>query len=246
VRTAGLLGAVGGLLAILASLPSRWYGAVPGDSYVFDPPVFSPLWVERTIVPVLTVVAGALVVLGIVGLLRRDWAVAGRLRRWSGVAAVLGLVVFELGVVAFTVVSGATAAGIDDLTAIGGTLVGLAGLGLGAVLGLPALVALGVGYGRTDRPLVGYMLAGSPLVAAGLAAGGPAGFGTLPVAVPMGLALVVVGWELWTHPEPVGEAGDETDETAGESETAAVGDAEDSEAAAAEHADASTDRTREH
>ncbi len=223
-RASGGMGALGGVLAVLVSVPAEWYGAAPGDSYVFDPPTFSPLWVAQTVVPVATLLAVALILVGLVGLVRRDWPISGRLRRWSGVVAAGGLALFALGAFTFTLATRAASAGIGDLTSIGGVLFGLAGLGLGALLAAPALVALGVGYARTERPLVGYLLAGAPLIAAAVAAGGPDGVGSFPVVLPLGLAFVALGVELWEHPEPVPEAG--TDDATEESGSDSGGDAD--------------------
>ncbi len=125
-RALGVLAAIGGILATLVWVPPGWYGSTTGDSYVFDPPTFSPLWVERTVVPLLTVLAAAFLVAGLLALV-------------AGPALTVGI--FAL----FFVV---------DVGAVGSVL----------------LVA------------------------------------------PTGLAFVVVGYELWTHPDPVqGSNGDTAD-----------------------------------
>lgn len=209
-RTARLLGAlaaVGGPLSVLVWIPPRWYGAAPGDSYVFDPPTFGPLWVDRTLVPVLTVLAGLLLAAGLLGLVLRDRSVAPRFRRWSGYVALTGLVVLELAEVTFELVGRASAGGLGDVAAAGGILVGLLLGGVGLLLALPGLIALGVAYYRADRPVVGTALVAGPaltLVVFALAfvADLPRG-GTLLLVAPTGLAFLAVAHELWTHPDPV-------------------------------------------
>lgn len=216
-RVLGALSALGGVLASVATVPSEWYGVAPTDAHVFDPPAFSPMWIERTVVPTVAVLAGALLVLGAAALVVRDRAVAGRLRRWSGYAAVGGLGLFELGLVV-SVASGpgiVSAGGtVGPLVVVVAILLLFAGLGLG----IPALVATGVGYARTDRPTVGHALVVGPLLSILVLAGpwigvvGSLGRASWPAAVvPVGAAFVAVGYELWTHPEPLGEGGwDET------------------------------------
>lgn len=206
-RVLGALAAVGGLLAIVVWVPPRWYGSTTGDSYVFDPPTFSPLWVERTLVPLLTVLASALLVAGLVALVVRDRPVAGRLRRLGGYVAVVGVVALGLAEVVFAVVGGAAAGGADDLTAILGVLFGLLVGGVGAVLALAGMVALGVGYRRAGRRVVGSALVAGPLLTVGVLAlffvVDAGGLGTPLLVAPAALAFVVVGYELWTHPDPV-------------------------------------------
>jgi hypothetical protein len=205
-RAIGALAAVGGVLSILVWIPPRWYGSPASDSYVFDPPAFSPLWVERVVVPTLTVLAGALLVAGLFALVRRDRDVAGRRRRWSGYVALAGLACLELAEILFEVVEGASAGGASDLLEIGGLLLALAVGAIGLVLALPGTVALGVGYLRAGRRTVGAALIAGPLLTVAVFAAlyffpvGPAG--VLLQVAPMGLAFVVVGYELWTHPEP--------------------------------------------
>ena len=70
-RTVGGLTALGGLLTVVATIPTRWYGPRPTDSYVFDPPRFSALWIERTVAPVLAVIAALLILTGLLWLFRR-------------------------------------------------------------------------------------------------------------------------------------------------------------------------------
>jgi hypothetical protein len=202
-RGFGAAAVLGGVLSILTAVPSRWFGAPQTDAYLFDPAAFSPLWIERSLVPLGSVLAGVLVVVGIAGLVARDGQVASRLRRFSGYTAVAGLAMVLPALVAFAL----TRTGTDPLGAILVILGALSGL-LGAVLAVPALVAAGYGYVRAGRPVVGYGLAAGPLVAVVLSVGASAlvdslGFGLLPAIALFAIAPLAVGHELWTHPAPV-------------------------------------------
>jgi len=208
-RALGALSALGGALAVVAAVPTRWYGVPQTDAYLFDPPLFSPLWVERTVIPLVAVVAGLLFVVAIGALVVRDRAVAGRLRRWGGYVAVAGLALLGVAVVGLAA-TGAFGGGIQTtgaLVALLALLVALVGLGLA----LPALVAMGVGYARTERPAVGYALFGGPVLtglATGVAwMGVSTGIGSLPLVVPFAATFVGVGYELWSRPAPVPEPG---------------------------------------
>lgn len=210
-RGLGALAVLGGGLSVVASIPSRWYGVPQTDAYVFDPATLSPLWTERTLMPLVGLLAGAMVLAGLAGLVVRDRPVAGRLRRWSGYAVVVGLGLVEVTLVLFALVDGA-AGGAGGLTGavlvVVAALAGLAGL----VVLVPALVALGVGYARTDRPTVGYALVGGTALAVLAAAvtwvRDPAtGFGSLPVVVPFVTGFVAAGAELWSRAAPLPEPG---------------------------------------
>lgn len=211
-RVLGALSALGGLLAVVAVLPPRWYGYESPDSYVFDPPTFSPLWVQRTLIPLLAVLAGALLLAGLVGLLVRDRPVAGRPRRWGGAVAVAGLALLEVGQVLLLGYGRARTAPTDELTValllLGGFLLGL----LGVAFALLGLTLTGVGYARTDRPAVGYALvAGSLLTVVAVAVvtvTGLSGLGSLPTVAPLALAFAAVGHELWVWPDPLPAAAD--------------------------------------
>lgn len=226
-RRLGGLGIAGGLLAVVASVPSGWYGVPETDAYVFDPPALSALWIERTVMPLVGVLAGALLVAGVAGLVLRDRPVAGRLRRWSGYAAVAALALVDVAAALFGV--SAPGGGTGDLSGalmvILAALVGLAGV----VVLVPALVALGVGYARTDRPRVGYALAGGTVLALVLwwvTWSNSTGLGVLTYLAPLALVFVAVGAELWTHPEPVPEssAGSAGGQSAPDIEAGAAGD----------------------
>lgn len=232
-RTARGLGAssvVGAVLAILSSLPSEFYGAVDTDAHVFEPAPFSPLWIERTVVPAAVALAGLLLVVGVAGLVLRDRAVSGRLRRWSGYVAVAGLGLFEAGMVVGIASgpgifgSGGTA---GPFVVLGALLLVLAGMGLAA----PGLVAMGVGYARTERPRLGYALAAGPVLS--LLVMAVLWFGVevlesaawLAFVLPVAAAFVAVGTDLWHHPDPLGDPGSPPGEGAtwGEPASAASG-----------------------
>lgn len=202
-RGFGAAAALGGVLSIVTAIPSRWYGAPQTDAYLFDPAAFTPLWMERSVVPPGSVLATALVVVGIAGLVARDRQVAGRLRRFSGYTAVAGLAMVVPAVGALTLTRSGTDA-LGPLLLLAAVLLGL----VGAVLAVPALVAAGYGYVRVDRPAVGYGLAAGPLVAVVLSVGAGSlidslGFGLLPAIALFAIAPLAVGHELWTNPAAV-------------------------------------------
>lgn len=207
-RALGAGAALGAVLAVVTAVPSKWYGAPTTDAYVFDPGTFSPLWVQRTLVPVASLLAVMLLAGGVAGLVLRDRAVAGRARRWGGASAAVGLGLGAVTMATFAAAEGsASTDGLDSLLVLVGLLVGL----VGVPLALAGLVAAGVGYARTERPPVGYALVGGPAIAtvvalAGLAGALPTVVGFLPVSVPLAAAFAVVGWELWIHPEPLDTA----------------------------------------
>lgn len=216
----GAAATLGAVLSVASSVPSSWFGAPETDAFVFDPAVFSPLWIERTLVPWASVLAGLLLLAGFAGLVARDREVADRARRWGGYVALGGLALLVVTLFAFAVGMGASRGGSELVTVVfilGGTVVGLVAL---LLLG-PGLVTAGVGYARTDRPTVGYALAGgtalSALATAAVWTIDPAtGLGFLPTVVPFAAALAVVGRELWTHPEPLGEVvGESSNEAEG-------------------------------
>lgn len=200
-RVVGGVTALGGLLALVASVPTRWFGPVPDDSYVFDPPRFSALWVERTVVPVVAVVAALLILAGLLALFRRDRERMARWQRWFAVVSVIGAAVGALATMLFVSVDSQAMA---DPTAALNVLLG-AGLALlGLLLLGPGLLAWGTGYLRGGRRRrLGVALAGGPVVAIAVLAVNVAGgvafgpVGSLPVVLPVALAVVVVGYDLW-------------------------------------------------
>lgn len=208
-RHAGGVTVLGGLLALLASVPTRWFGPVPDDSYVFDPPRFSALWVERTVVPVVAIVAAILLLAGLLALFRRDRDRMARWQRWFAIVSVVGAAV---GTLAIMLLVSAGPQGTADPTAALNALLG-AGLALLALLLLlPGLVAWGSGYLRAEQPRLGTALAGGPIVALLILAVNVAGgvefgpVGALPVVLPFGVAVIVVGYDLWDRAEPGSDA----------------------------------------
>lgn len=227
-RGFGAAAALGAVLAVVASVPSRWFGTPQTDAYLFDPATFSPLWIERSLVPMASVLAGLLVVVGVSGLVARDRRVAGRLRRFGGYAAVAGLTMVVPALGAFSLTRTGTGP-FDALVLVLGLLVGV----VGVVLAVPAMIAAGVGYVRAGRSVVGYALAAGPLLAVVLPVGASAavgglGVGVLPAMVLFAAAPLAVGYELWTHPDPVEER----------SAAGTDGSSADAEGADAERADA--------
>ncbi len=201
-RPVGALTALGGALVTIASVPTRWFGPVPTDSYVFDPPRFSALWVERTVIPVVAVVAVLSILLGLLSLFRRDREQMVRWQRWTAAVALVGAGVGTLATV-ILVTSGPGATG--DLSAAFNALIGVAFGLLALVLLFPGLVAWGGGYLRGDRPFLGAALVCGPVLPAIVVAVrvaldvdmGPVG--SLPVALPVTAAVVVLGRDLWTR-----------------------------------------------
>lgn len=203
----GACSVAGALAALVAAVPAGWYGYRETDAYVFDPAAFSPAWIDRHLVPLLALLAGVLLLVGLAGLVARDRPVARRLRVWSGSVAVAGIGLLVVAALLFYLSDAAAAGGADELTGalfvLAGLLTGLAG----AALSWLGLVAAGVGYALTDRPRVGYALVGGPVLAALIGAAGYVvdvqAVGGLPVVLPLAAAFAVVGHDLWTHREPL-------------------------------------------
>jgi hypothetical protein len=193
-RLVGPLVALAGLGAVVAAVPTRWFGPVPDDSHVFDPPAFSALWIERAVVPSLTVVVGLLAVVGLFELFRRDRDSLARWHRVSAAAAVFGclLVTVALAIAGF----------IARPASLGGALAALVGVLFGLVGGALAVAGLagwGAGYLRDGRRRLGGALlggsVGSALAMAVLWVLDP-GVGGIPVALPTAAMLVAVGDDL--------------------------------------------------
>lgn len=208
-RAGAVAAALGALLFVLTNVPPEWFGATTGDSYVFQPPVFTPLWVERVVMPPLSVVAIVALAVGLGVLVGRDWPVGGRLRQGGGVVAVTGVGLLAVALGLLQSIDGA-----GPLSGVVGALGGLAVGLLGLLLAVPALLALGFGYTRTDRPTVGYALIA--VVPLGLVMGVvlPEFAGAIPMALLVAAVWGVVAHELWHHPEPLdgsseGDGGDE-------------------------------------
>ncbi|MFB6194945.1 MAG: hypothetical protein ABEI80_02150 [Haloplanus sp.] len=202
-RTVGASTVLGGVLAVVAAIPTDWYGPRPTDSYVFDPPPFSALWIERTVVPAASVLAAVLLLAGLISVLRRDRDGLDGWQRWSAVGAVLGVGVGTLSTVLFASAGGA--AGGDLSAALNVLLGALLGL-LAVVLAVPGLIAWGIGYVRAGRSTLGAAIAGGPglsvlLVVTSAALGvefGP--LGGLPVVLPLAAMAVLIGSDLYHRP----------------------------------------------
>lgn len=205
-RLAGALATLGGLCLLLAGVPGRLYRGPPGDSYVFDPPPFSGLWIQRVVIPVLAVLAIVGLFAAVVGLLRRDRGEG----RWHDVAGGLTAVGAGALVVASVLLAGtgSLSGGEPDLI---GTLVVTVGILGGLLAGLLVIVAgafWGVGYLRRGRRRVGVTLVVVPLVTLLLVVLAafvelPTGTGLL-VVLPTVAGLVVLGVDLWRGPAAAG------------------------------------------
>jgi len=198
-RAVGGLTALGGICTVVATIPTRWYGPRPTDSYVFDPPRFSALWIERTVVPVVAVGAALLMLVGLLALFRRDRERMARWQRWFAVVALVGAAVGTLATVLLVSTGGRATA---DPTAALNALLGAALALFGTVIVLPGSLAWGIGYLRAGRRRLGIALAGGPAAAVLIVAGSvvtDVEFGALPVVLPVALTGLVVGYDLWTR-----------------------------------------------
>ncbi len=189
---------VGGVLAVLVQMPASWYGVEARDSYLFDPPALSPLWINRELIPILSVIAVLGLLLGVVGLLRRDRPVSGRFRRWGALAASIGFGLLTVAVPMFQY--GTSDAGEERLF----LTLGAFGLGvLGLVFVVPSLVSLAYGYAKTDRPRLGYAFAGVLVGVPILSFLVPSPIDAFAAALPIGVAWGWLGIDLLEHPEPL-------------------------------------------
>lgn len=200
-RLSGGAAIIGGALTVLVSVPPTWYGLTPTDSYLFDAPTFSPLWINRTVVPVLAVLAALGLLAGLVGLVRRDWPAAGRARKWGGVLSVVSLSLVTVSVPSLVTLG--TKAGTDVLTSLVLVLVGL----FGALLLAPGLLVMAYGYARTDRPRIGYGFAGVVVLAPVIGHLAPDGLASLIGSLPIAAAWMILGVDLWDKADPLGSQG---------------------------------------
>jgi hypothetical protein len=202
-RSIGALSALGGVLALVASVPTHWFGPMPTDSYVFDPPRFSALWIERTVVPVLSVVAALLFLTGLLALFFRDREGMARWQRWLAVVTLIGAGAGTLATVILVSTVGAESA---DPSGVLNALVGVGFALLALALAVPGLLGWGTGYLRAGRSTLGTALAGSPILVVLIVAAGvvldveAGGFGAVPAVLPVAAAMVVVGYDLRDHP----------------------------------------------
>lgn len=188
--------AIGGLLATVASLPGSWYGVPETDSYVFTPAPPNPLWFARDVVPILTILAGLGLLLGVGGLLFRDYHVADRWRRFGGIGTAIGMVGMTIAGSVFAVSNPSEMGGAVAIVAAFGVLL------LSGLLLVPSLIAFGIGYLKADRTPLGAILIGLPVLL------GASWFvdleaGSVTLGVTIALAGIAIAHDLWTHPDPV-------------------------------------------
>ncbi|MFW6384729.1 MAG: hypothetical protein ACOCY7_01180 [Halodesulfurarchaeum sp.] len=191
----GGLAILGGVLSVIVSVPSSWYGLRPRDSYVFDPQPLSPMWIERELVPVLTVIAIVALLIGLLGLVVRDWSTFGRVRRWGGVGSILGLGGLTVAVPVILYASrGRPGVGaIVVLGAFAGGVISALFLALGLLL-------LGYGYRAQHRERIGYAFLGVLVVVSVLGFFAPSPYDSLLASLPVAIAWVIVGHDLWNNP----------------------------------------------
>ncbi|MFB6069285.1 MAG: hypothetical protein ABEJ90_05095 [Halobacterium sp.] len=190
-RVTGAAAILGGLLVVVVSAPSPWYGLRAHDSYVFSPAPFSPLWVDRYVVPALTVVTVLALLAGLAGLVARDWRDFGRAGRWGGGAAVVGGGLMAVATPVFFVGVGRPS-GTNALLALATLLVGA----LGAVLVGFGFVGLGYAYRVAGRPRLGSVFFAAIVVPPMLGYLMPPAVKVVVAMMPVGLAWVAVGVEL--------------------------------------------------
>jgi hypothetical protein len=201
-RFAGVTSVLGGLCVVAASIPVRWFGPVPTDSYVFDPPTYSPLWIERTIVPAVSIAAALLTLAGLVALFHRDREWMERPHRWFAVVAVVGAALGAFATVLLA--ANGEGAGGDPTATLNVLLAVLLGL-VALVLAGPGLLAWGIGYLRTGRRSLGAALVGGvtvPVLLVALTVALDVDFGSVGgvlTSLPVALLAVGVGYDLWTR-----------------------------------------------
>lgn len=190
-RFAGFASVLGGVLTLLVSVPPRWYGLGETDSYVFDPELLSPLWVNRTLVPALSGLAVIGLLAGLTVLVRRDWAAYGRLRRWSSVLALLGFYALSTAAIGGLVLAG-NQSGTEVFTAIAVLVAG----GFGILFFVPGSIGLGYGYLRAGKRTVGGGLVAVPVLVPVFAYASLSPIPGLLTMLPVGITWVLVGRDL--------------------------------------------------
>jgi hypothetical protein len=186
---------IGGLCLFLAGVPPGWYGYEPGVSYVFDPAVGSPLWIERVLVPVLSILGTVGLLGGIAAVVRREWG-TNRLIRWAGTATVLGGVAATVGLYGPDLL-GPPGMPEGPLAVLSGLAVALWGAILLLVGGpLLAYGLLGAGIRRLSWTLLA-VVPGSILLSILL----PGDRGAFLAALPWLALGSVLAWELWIGPQ---------------------------------------------
>ncbi|AAV44804.1 unknown (plasmid) [Haloarcula marismortui ATCC 43049] len=195
-RSSQIAGSLLGLSAVcllVTTVPLElWPTPRPGDSYVFNPPPFSAIWVQQTLRPGLIIGANALLVVGLSAVLRRDSASMSRLQRAFAFGALFGTGACLLGTLLFTT------AGTDD---IGRELTAFLIWALAIPLILLGLIGWGAGYLRADSTRLGAALTVPPVLAVayiGLSVAGFSPVGRLLLVIPTSGMALVVGYDLWT------------------------------------------------
>lgn len=193
-RVAGPLLGLSVLCLLIATVPLEvWPAPRPGDSYVFTPPPFSAIWMQRTAQPILTVGANVLILVGLGALFRRDSASMSNLQSLSGIFTLLGISLYLLGSLLVTT------AGPNEIM---NSLFGILGRSIGLVFTLPGLVGWGVGYLRRDNMRLGITLTGTPLLTCAYLGISMYGVQFAPIdglllITPTSAMALVVGYDLW-------------------------------------------------
>ncbi len=195
-RSSQIAGSLLGLSAVcllVTTVPLElWPTPRPGDSYVFNPPPFSAIWVQQTLRPGLIIGANALLVVGLSAVLGRDSTSMSRLQRAFAFGALFGTGACLLGTLLFTT------AGTDD---IGRELTAFLIWALAIPLILLGLIGWGIGYLRADSTRLGAALTVPPVLAVayiGLSMAGFSPVGRLLLVIPTSGMALVVGYDLWT------------------------------------------------
>lgn len=200
-RGLGVAALFGAMLSVLVALPGTWYGLPQSDAYVFTPDPFAPLWIHRTLVPFLGVLAITLVLAGVYGLYRRDEpALDG-----GGTVAVIGIVLLDVCALNIALFEDPSTTGDGNVYSMLVYLLSKWAAYPSALVLLVGLFVTGVVYlGADHRSLAIPLVAGSVLTTV-------AGIGVylqptgelLPVAVWFAMTAAAIGIDLWRHPEPV-------------------------------------------
>ncbi|WP_238378371.1 hypothetical protein [Haloarcula rubripromontorii] len=194
-RIAGPLLGLSAVCLLITAVPLElWPTPRPGDSYVFNPPTFSAIWVQRTLRPGLIISANALVFVGLGALFRRDRDSLSRLQGAFALGALFGTGACLLGTLLFTTAS------TND---IGRELTALLIWALAIPLIIIGLGGWGAGYLRSESARLGAALTGPPVLAAAVLGLSVAGVGFSPAGrllliVPTSGMALVVGYDLWT------------------------------------------------
>lgn len=194
-RIAGPLLALSAVCLLIAIAPLElWPTPRPGDSYVFNPPRFSAIWVQRTLRPGLTISANALVLVGLSAVFRRDDTLMSRLQRVFAFAGLVGTGFCLLGTLLFTT------AGPNE---VGKELTAFLIWALSFLLIFFGLVGWGAGYLKSQKSRLGAALIGAPVLTGVLFSLSIAGIefasaGRLLLIIPTSVMTLVVGYDLWT------------------------------------------------